>query len=479
MSNTIKNTITDSNDIYSILNHLDDVEQGVEFFLNSNNCGFEARIEFNARDKTVYLLTAEPGFRNQCDIMVIYRNEKGRYQFKSKILKTELNHTGNARLRISPPSAISPLNRRKFFRVISSEKEPIYMELYSPNKKKHTFWVQDISGGGCSFYALNDQENLKVGTNFTINIKLPGTDIPHLKADIAIRNISYGYKVLRVGAEFINLEKMVQKKIIEYAIKHQLQMKEKVHPSNKKLISAKILIVDDPYSFKRYNILNDVCRPIRVRYSEALESIKRYTPELIIMNLDNVKGRVIFKAITHNNAALDRPMILLSQDDFDGIEQNEEVRTLAIPIKGSQLIEIVKKMICDYRFYAKVSELRRQDEFLKQVLLIDPHYQLDIASLDTLKDNGIDITIINSRHNIFEMAKEKKPDIILLGEALGRLIPSICKLMSLNPQLKNIPRYLLTEFTQEYSYLLEDGLINDCIPPPKKPDQFIETFHLL
>lgn len=149
------------------------------------------------------------------------------YTFNALYLQRE-TYQGHPALRLSFPKIIQRNQRRNYNRVEPSASEPIEITLNLGNIKAKEN-VVNISGGGVGFYSNLDESVLRLGKKIdSISFSLPdGTEITsqliirwvtkNIPKEILNKKHYHSY----CGAEFIDLDKDLREKIVQYVIKRE------------------------------------------------------------------------------------------------------------------------------------------------------------------------------------------------------------------------------------------------------------------
>lgn len=116
---------------------------------------------------------------------------------------------------VTIPGKIDYHQRRAFHRVSLSHLDTIPVTLALENKMTLEGQMDDISAGGLSILFSNDlPDSLQLGNIIKQCIfKIPGED--RVKCEIQIRFINHGHETSlpKIGAQFVNMEKSLQKTI--------------------------------------------------------------------------------------------------------------------------------------------------------------------------------------------------------------------------------------------------------------------------
>jgi DNA-binding response OmpR family regulator len=239
-----------------------------------------------------------------------------------------------------------------------------------------------------------------------------------------------------------------------------------------------ILIIDDDETFLKMVRPTIVAQGYAVLTAttgeEGLQMARKHKPDLIILDviLPKLKGREVCKKLKMDPSTSFIPIAFVtskhSQDDVQAEMEIGAVTHLNKPLSPRILVSTIRDIL--------EGKEHATNEW-RSILLIDDDESILLTSRHILLSHGFSVLTATAGEEGIRLAKQYKPDLILLDVILpGLKGRDVCKQLKLDPLTQNIPVVFLTakHSTDDIHAEMEAGAVAH-LPKPITPEILIST----
>jgi DNA-binding response OmpR family regulator/c-di-GMP-binding flagellar brake protein YcgR len=402
---------------------------------------------------------------------------KALYIFKSKIIGIKKIDSKYAYLRIRIPETIAIEERRRFFRVKPSEREPVYMQFLLADKRRVTVEAMDISGGGLSCVLPNNLAKFKTGNSFHAAITLPA--FGEIQAWVTVLSMIRLFNMVRIGMVYSIMSEPSHSLVMSYVTTREQDIKHEsrnVSPVQSFFGKAEICLVEQEQHHDQYGFLENIFNVVKTDFSGAVSTLTAHPPELIILSDSKPSAIKTLEDIRRRRALKDIPLIVLTEKEKVSCNVLKNVVTINTTCHKRFLIQTAESLVEEYRLYKNITvkSLNAITGKGRRILIIDHFHHFSKNNIKALTDCGFEVSVNRNENNILTKTRQMHPDIILVDEEMENTNPlSMCRTINMNKSMNMIPKIIVTSSRKTFNKFYSQGFFAGFITKPVNPKQLL------
>jgi DNA-binding response OmpR family regulator/c-di-GMP-binding flagellar brake protein YcgR len=405
------------------------------------------------------------------------------YTFKGKIVGIKKTPSRYTYIRIKYPENIVIRERRKFFRVKPSEKEPVNIQFVLTDKRTVTVEAMDISGGGISCVLSNNLAKFKTGNSFHMAITLPA--FGEVQAWVTVLSTAKLFNMVRISMVYSIMSEPAHGLIMSYVTIREQEIRQESRNAVPVVSFGKgeICLIEKEKHHDEFTFLENIFNVVKTDFSEAETLLTARPPELIILSDRAPYALKSLKDIKKHKALKDIPLIILTKKDENSDDKLKNAVIVNTPYHERFLVQKSADLIEQYRLSKNVTikPFKSVSGKGNKILIIDRFRRFSRNSIKILTDYGFEVCVNRKEDNILTKTKRVHPDIILVDEEMEQTNPvSLCRSINLHKSINAIPKIIVTSNRKNFNKFYSQGFFAGFITKPVNSKQLLsKVFELI
>jgi len=435
-------------------------------------------LHYETRNGAELLVRTRPGkYPKSGKVRVTCVYSRALYTFKSRIVGIKETRSKYACIVIKYPENIVIGERRRFFRVKPSEKEPVHMQFMLPDKRTVTVEAMDISGGGIACVLPNILAKFKAGNSFHMAIMLP--TFGEVQAWVTVLTTARLFNMVRISMVYSIMSEPAHGLIMSYLTLREQEIRQESRNAAPVVSFGKgeICLIEKGTHHNEYTLLENIFSVVRTDFPEAETLLMAHPPELIILGDSTPYALQFLRDIRKRKALKSIPTIILTEKD-GGSDDKAKNNVVIVNTRYSErsLIQKSADLIEQYRLSKNITikPFKSVSGKGNKILIIDRFRHFSKNSIKTLTDYGFEVCINRKENNILTKTKRVHPDIILVDEEMEQTNPvSLCRSINVHKSINAIPKIIATSSRKSFNKFYSQGFFAGFVTKPVKPEQLL------
>jgi CheY-like chemotaxis protein len=453
--------------------HLSDNQVQVRLFTRGGKYLSRGRFIFEAESDAVLCLSPIPlNWSDQAVLSFHYICEERSCAFQARPISARSTRC----LQVALPGSVLLFDRRKYFRVQPSKREPVTIRIRLPDKPEIRLNACDVSGGGFSVLVPRQMAFFSMDLTMPVAIELPHEE--RISGQVLIKGVHPFLDVMRIGCEFIQIGENARGVLTSYCMRRQVELKNAPPDvEEKNARKPHVCLIDTGCAAGAYGFLKPLFTFEVIDHLNAIGRLRQQPADLIVLNTDHAGAKLILQTLTRDRGLQSLPLILLGRTQ-NTTRRTGAVMPIHIPFKQPFLISAMKEMVGKVRLSNRIagSYYRCFTGGGKKIVVLDPLKRLGALPFKTLEDLEFQLCWIQDEHDILAKIETACPDLLMLDSETGAVDPAtLCRLINFNKAMRSIPKIRLLSGGEPPQSSLFDNTGIHFLGKPFDADQLIQS----
>lgn len=377
------------------------------------------------------------------DVEITYSYGETVFGFTSSFNTFIDDHFQQPVMELSFPSLIASMDRRRHFRVEPSPDDPVRLQCSLSNGTGFDALASDIGLQGLAFHMIESAFLPVTGDHLKLTLHTPR--LKEITATATIKNTLKALDLVRFGVEFTEVSDRGQPRLMEYLISRERQIRrEGVGSAGAE--KALVFVIDEREARGQYNFLS---QRFKVSHSDAFNVIGKLlasAPDAIVFNPGLPGAEMVLKILMKHQDLKGTPLIEVQKTTRRA--SGNFFKSLLFPLNEAIVLDTLDRAIK----LRRLSRMLREGEFVGPlktgiaILLIDDSSVLKPHDMEVLQAFQCHVRVIDNLKLLYDSFAWSTPDVIVVDENTKEIDAlAIGRLLSMNRELKTVPRMLLSE----------------------------------